>query len=232
MEGLPTEVERIISRCLRKEPSRRFQHMADVKVELEELKEESESRKLLAVLPVSQGGRRWPLVWIAWVGIAALILVATAVVWFIRSPRKAPGLELTATPLTSYPGIEDSPSFSPDGNQVAFTWNGPNQDNFDIYVKLVGPGLPLRLTKDPAADYGPAWSPDGQSIAFLRDLSRRRFALILVPPIGGMERKLVEVSSPLAFTAPSVAWSPDGNWLAVIDQGAPNERFGSVPPVY
>ena len=226
VQGLPREVERIISRCLRKEPGRRFQHMDDVKVELQELKEESESGKLLAMPAGSQQGRRWPLVWMVSVGIIALMLVATVVVWFIRFANKAPGVELTATPLTSYPGVEDSPSFSPDGNQVAFTWNGPNQDNFDIYVKLVGPGLPLRLTKDPAGDYSPAWSPNGQSIAFLRDLSGRRFALILVPPIGGMERKLAEVSSPLAFTAPSVAWSPDGGWLAVIDQGAPNEPFG------
>jgi serine/threonine protein kinase len=40
---VPKELERIVLRCLRKEPSRRFQHMADVKVELEELKEESDS---------------------------------------------------------------------------------------------------------------------------------------------------------------------------------------------
>ena len=49
VEGVPTEVERIISLCLRKEPSRRFQHMSDVKVELEELKEELESGTLLAM---------------------------------------------------------------------------------------------------------------------------------------------------------------------------------------
>jgi tRNA A-37 threonylcarbamoyl transferase component Bud32 len=41
---LPKELERIILHCLRKEPGRRFQHLADVKVELEELKEESDSQ--------------------------------------------------------------------------------------------------------------------------------------------------------------------------------------------
>lgn len=47
--GLPKEVERIIRRCLRKDPAHRFQHMDDLKVALEELKEESDSGKLTAV---------------------------------------------------------------------------------------------------------------------------------------------------------------------------------------
>ena len=36
--------------------------------------------------------------------------------------------------------------FSPDGNQVAFSWNGEKQDNFDIYIKDVGSGAQRRLT--------------------------------------------------------------------------------------
>ena len=43
MPDVPKELERIILRCLRKEPERRFQHMTDLKVELQELKEESDS---------------------------------------------------------------------------------------------------------------------------------------------------------------------------------------------
>lgn len=50
-----------------------------------------------------------------------------------------------AAPLTAYPGYEMQPSLSPDGSQVAFAWNGPTEDNFDIYVKLVGPGRPVAV---------------------------------------------------------------------------------------
>jgi eukaryotic-like serine/threonine-protein kinase len=223
VESLPREVERIISRCLRKELSRRFQHMDDLKVELETLKEESESGKLLALPPVARQRRSWNPIWGA--GLAALLLGALIMVWFIRSSPKAPGIELTAVPLTTHPGIEGFPTFSPDGSQVAFMWNGPNQDNFDIYVKLAGPGPPpLRLTSHPAADYDPVWSPDGQSIAFLRDLSGGRSAVLLVAPIGGPERKLVEVASTFALIQPPIlSWSPDGKSLALIDQEAPNQ---------
>ena len=44
--ALPHDLEKIISRCLRKDPGRRFQHMVDVKVGLEDLKEESDSGRL------------------------------------------------------------------------------------------------------------------------------------------------------------------------------------------
>jgi WD40-like Beta Propeller Repeat len=43
----------------------------------------------------------------------------------------------TAIPLTTYPGREQQPSFAPDGNSVAFSWNGETEDNWDIYVKLI-----------------------------------------------------------------------------------------------
>src|SRR5262249_52445993 len=134
VEGLPKEVERVISRCLRKEPGRRFQYMADVKVELEELKEESDSGKLLPVSGVQPPRHRS---WLWAVGLLIFLAISTAVVWLTRSPTKTPQVELTAVPLTSYPGIEDQPAFSPDGNQIAFVWDGEKQDNEDIYVKLI-----------------------------------------------------------------------------------------------
>ncbi len=78
---IPQELSRVITRCLRKDPARRFQHMGDVKVELEDLKEESESGKLGGV-PASgrKRSRRW---WWAAATAAALLLAAMAV-WRLR----------------------------------------------------------------------------------------------------------------------------------------------------
>jgi serine/threonine protein kinase len=153
---VPREMERIISRCLRKDPARRFQHMDDVKVALQELREESE----LGTLGAARKPRRLPRRVSLAVGTAAVASVAIATVWYVFGVRTPPAM--VSAPLTSYPGYERHPSFSPDGRQVAFSWNGEKQDNYDVYVVLTSGGSPLRLTTNFAPDIAPAWSPDGR----------------------------------------------------------------------
>jgi Tol biopolymer transport system component len=138
-------------------------------------------------------------------------------------------------PLTSYPGSQDDPSFSPDGTEIAFDWDGSNQDNFDIYVKLIGPGAPLRLTTDPAPDIDPRWSPDGRSIAFLRMTDDyTRFSVILIPALGGPERRLgtfANNASLASLPMESLCWTPDSKALVVSaaeSAGKPN-RLLLVP---
>ncbi len=220
VSDLPAEVERVILRCHRKDPSKRFQHMADVKVALEELKEESDSGRLHKTQPTVEQPVRKPRsmsIWLA--AVTGLALVGALVAWFRWPAATVSRPDLTAVALTTYPGIADFPTFSPTGSQVAFMWNGPAQDNFDVYVKVVGAEPPLRLTTDPAADYSPAWSSDGRAIAFLRDISGGRLAVMLVAPIGGPERKVAEVSSRFAALG-ALAWAPDGKSLAMPDRDA------------
>src|SRR6266481_4118766 len=71
-------------------------------------------------------------------------------------------------PLTTLAGSETQPSFSPDGNQVVFAWDGEKQNNWDLYVKIFGGTTTLRLTTDAADDTFPAWSPTGRENAFLK----------------------------------------------------------------
>jgi Tol biopolymer transport system component len=120
-----------------------------------------------------------------------------------------------------------SPSFSPDGNQVAFAWRPSEQSNASIYTKLIAVDEPLRLTREPLDDYAPAWSPDGQSIAFLRVLSREKDGVYLVPAIGGPARKLAEIypSGLSDCYAWQPAWHPGGRWLAIVDRDAADGPF-------
>ena len=222
VEGLPRDLEKIVVRCLRKDVERRFQSMADVRVELMELKDQSGS---VEVIRPALHTRR------TWIGAAAAVagLVLATVGWWLLRPQvvRGPEVALSAVPLTTYPGFERSPSFSPDGSQVAFSWNGEKEDNYDIYVKLIGPGPPLRLTSDPAGDTGPAWSPDGRWIAFHRALARGNVGLFLIPALGGPERKLLEAAGPRPLWE-RVSWHPDSSWLALGDSvppGAPPALF-------
>jgi Tol biopolymer transport system component len=119
--------------------------------------------------------------------------------------------------LTTDQGILSQPSFSPDGNQVAYTWDGENHDNTDIYVKLIGSPTVLRLTTDPASEQYPVWSPDGRQIAFLRGDQ-----IYTVSPLGGSERKLADVPG----IEGRFSWSADGRWIAVAQVRTPHEANG------
>jgi eukaryotic-like serine/threonine-protein kinase len=83
--GIPRDLEKIINRCLRKAPERRWQVMTDLKGTLEELKEESDSGTLTGAPPAVRPPRRTRL-WVA----AAMVVVALAIAgWLFRGvPRK------------------------------------------------------------------------------------------------------------------------------------------------
>jgi len=114
--------------------------------------------------PHSRRGRRWaqPILFLA---LGAFI---SAVVWLIVFKRSSALPLLKITPFTSFVGRETDPSFSPDGAQIAFAWDGEKGDNSDIFVKQAGTEALLRLTTDPAEDTDPLWAPDGHAIAFTR----------------------------------------------------------------
>lgn len=95
-------------------------------------------------------------------------------------------------------------------------------------MKLIGPGPPLRLTNDRAEDSWPAWSPNGQTIAFVRNFAPGKYAVFLIPALGGTERQLLEVSIPESewLAGPYLAWLPGNNWLIYTNKDAPEHPPG------
>ena len=156
--------------------------------------------------------------------ISTLLVAALLAAWLRSGRDERTGGMGHAVPLTTYPGSQDWPSFSPDGNEVAFSWDGDGQDNFDIYVKPIGSGHLRRLTHDPAADTAPAWAPDGRSIAFLRASQPGKSEVMFISPEGGPERALAEISRFEPMNE-GLAWWPDNKWLVVSDR-PPNEASG------
>ena len=218
LEGLPHDLEKTIRRCLRKDPDKRFQHMDDVRVALEELKEESDSGTLSPAAPSPARSR--PRRRLAWAIAAVFVLLVVAGVAWRWAVPSAPAGPPTLVPLTTFPGNERQPAFSPDGKQVAFSWNGPKEDNYDIYVMLVGTDTPVRLTTNAAADGLPVWSPDGRRMAFVR--RGVKLAVMLMSALGGSERELAETAQDP--WQPSLDWSPDGRYIAFPAVSAPGAR--------
>ena len=106
--------------------------------------------------------------------------------------------------LTSFPGMEEFPALSPDGEQVAFTWTTGTDNPQGIFVTIVGSADKRQITSG-ACDGVPAWSPDGRQIAFLR-CSDGGPQVYVVSSLGGAARRVNE-----RFVACSgrPAWSPD-----------------------
>jgi len=200
---LPQEVERTVMRCLRKDPQRRWQTMSDLKVVLEDLKEESESGKLAAATPVAprRGRRRWVFAAIA----LALAIAGTAIAWrFLRKPATPPATFETER-LTFESGLVGCPAISPDGKLLVYASDrdGP----LNLYLQQLSGGQPIRLTHRDTDDWFPDFSPDGSKIAFRSD--RDGGGIYVMDTLGGGERKIAERGWMPRF-------SPDGSTIAYV----------------
>ncbi|MFN0165985.1 MAG: protein kinase domain-containing protein [Bryobacteraceae bacterium] len=201
----PRDLDRIITRCLRKDPERRFQLMKEVRIALDELKEESESGLLSTSTVPKPAGKRNAR---AWWGVAAALLVILAAggAWWWKGQSPSAPPQLTMQALTADSGRSESPAISPDGKLVAYASDRATQKNLDIWVHPLAKGArPIRLTQHDADERGPSFSPDGGLIAF--HSSRDGGGIYLVTAHGGEERLLVQGGRHPRF-------SPDGNWVA------------------
>ncbi len=214
---LPSELERIVRRCLEKDPKRRYQSASELLAELKDFRQRilpGVARPLIRVSPRT--------------ALAAIVLIAALAVLTALWLKRDVETPLAVVPLTSYAGFERDPSFSPDGSQVAFSWASKPEAPYDsdIYIKQVGSEARFRLTTDEAPDTDPAWSPDGRWIAFMRQRSSMDYSLILRSPLGGTERSLAEVRLPAGFCwDQNIAWHPKAKWLVV-----PDRHIESGPP--
>ena len=170
-------------------------------------------------------GSRRMILFGAAAALAAVLLASGT--WRLVSHRSAPQAQSgwEVVPFTSLPGQEIAPTFSPDGSQIAFAWNGGEGAGhaFDLYVKSLGSERLLRLTHHPSSRITPAWSPDGRAIAFIRQ--QEGSGIYVVPALGGAERRIVHDGVAVGASR-QISWSPDGKQLAF-------SRYGSkgVPEV-
>lgn len=226
---IPRALDAIVAKGLEKRREYRYQHMDDVVADLKRLKRDLESGSAGADETAQRSGGR------SRAGVraaAAVALCIGAIVgaliarWILSSgpPDSAERPTYDLARITSEPGLEDAPTWSPDGRSLAYI----SDDNgyLGIWIRQVPGERSLRVGM-PGVDEGhPAWSPDGNWIAFVSSRNRGgRFGIFLgsrpiemyvagqngdlfvMPALGGTARKLAD-------DAYDPSWSPDGSWLA------------------
>ena len=199
---LPAELEKIISRCLRKDRDRRQQHVGDIKLALEELRDDSASGKLPSTVKAgAQSPARNSILAATIAGAVLLLAVIGALWWLKHSPAAPPRAEWVQ--ITNFADSVVQPALSPDGRMLAFirgasTFFGPGQ----VYVKLLPSGDPVQLTHDDRLKMSPAFSPDGSRIAYTT-FSPKEWATWTVPVLGGEPQLWLPNAAALVWTGKS-----------------------------
>ena len=193
VEEVPREIEKIVSRCLRKDPARRIQNMLDVRLALEEGLEELDAPPEAAVAPRPR--RR---VWVGWTAAALAVGLTLGASIAERFLRKEP---ITFRRLTFRQGEVIDARFAP-GGSVVYTaaWDGPPSRLYSVQ-----PGA--REARDLGLPPGRILSIS-RSGEMLMQLAPRG-TLAQVPLAGGVPRELLE-------NVAGAAWDPAGNQIAVI----------------
>jgi len=125
---------------------------------------------------------------LALAGALGVLFIAATFAWKIYTkpaslPATAP---LRIAQVTSWPGLDVNPTFSPDGHAVAYS--SDHGGSFEIYLKPLAPGgREIQLTADGGQNFDPAWSPDGERIAYY---SRKRGGIWVMPALGGVAKQL------------------------------------------
>jgi Tol biopolymer transport system component/DNA-binding winged helix-turn-helix (wHTH) protein len=164
---------------------------------------------------------RWPFL-VRTLGLLVLIALGGYLLW-LRTPTRPQNL--TIAPFTTFPGFEIAPSFSPDGNQIVFSWTGHEKGmGFDLYIKQVGQEQTVQLTHHRATFLASAWSPDGQFIAFMRQAEPDASGIYVITPLGGTERKVAAITQYLNYDPIGLSWSPDSKWVAFAKADSPDKN--------
>ena len=239
---VPRELERIVSKALRKNTDERYQTVRDLLIDLKDLKRELELQASVqrSVPPSPVNGTTSSQAAVATakslssaeyivteikrhrLGVAlalTVIILAAAVgavaigLWLMRQPKQLGAPVLSQ--LTTDTGLTTDPALSPDGKLLAYASDRSGKGDLDIWVRQIGGGEPIRLTQDGADEHEPAFSPDGTMIAFRSE--KDGGGIYVVSALGGTPRKIASEGQRPRF-------SPDGSqiayWVGGIGGGA------------
>jgi serine/threonine protein kinase/Tol biopolymer transport system component len=199
-KSIPPALDRLVRRCLAKAREDRWADAHDIAEELHGIAQDL-SEPFVAI-----SNRRRFRPWWAAVVIPIAAGAAALYLWRTPGPVTLPAVDRALARATFEPGLQSGPSWSPDGQLLAYASDPAG--NLDIWIQQVRGGRPVQVTTHPAHDRQPDWSPDGQWIAFRSE--RDGGGVYVVPALGGHERRV----SSIGFRP---QWSSDATRLLVAD---------------
>ncbi len=204
----PTELQRIVRKCLAKSPDERYQSMKEVALDLRDLGRElgsgSAPTMVSAAAPESPPRSRSLILGAAAVLVVAII-AAAAWMWRTRDPE-TPGAELTFEQITNSGNVTDA-MISPDGKYIAYTESTPGGQT--LWLRQTRSGRPLELARTSGGFWGTTFSADATSIYYaVKVPAQPSGTLFNIPTLGGVPRAL------LTGIDSAVTVSPDGARIA------------------
>lgn len=199
--SLTEALDRIVGKALEKDRDLRYQSVADLRADLNRLKRDSDSSRLVLSgrTPTHKSlgrKRRWLVA-----GVVTLTTIGSLALLLLRSRRPDFPSRNNWVQMTHFADGATSPALSPDGRMLAFI-RGP--ETFvtpgEIYVKLLPDGEPVQLTHDHLAKMAPVFSPDGSRIAYTATDTKYDWNTWVVAVLGGEPHELLPNAAALTWS--------------------------------
>ena len=204
LAGLPPPVDRLLRRCLEKDPKQRLRDIGEARILLSDA---SSGAMKSAATPAANTPLAPAKTAVGRILAAAIVVavMAAGTTWLaMRSGARPTSLEASIVKVTADSGLTYEPAVARGGSLLAYA-SDRGGDGLDIWVQPLPSGAPVQITHNPADDREPDFSPDGSRIVFRSD--RDGGGAYEVPALGGAERLI-------AAKGRTPKFSPDGKWIS------------------
>jgi Tol biopolymer transport system component len=219
----PAELQRIVRKCLAKDPQDRYQSIREVAIDLRDLRRQLDSGSAVAAIPAHETPRSSRRFAVGGAAAAVLALALGGWLFFSRSTKPPdPSAPLRLERVTTS-GVVTDAALSLDGKYVAYTESARGQQSLSVR-QIDGTSVLQLIPPRPVGYWGSTFAPDGTSIFFaLKGPDEPPGgSLNQIPILGGPTRRL------LSGIDSAVSFSPDGKSVAYLRSDFPNQGESSL----